>query len=450
MKDAVFWILWGVTIAICAWKLIEGFIRPRRMLEWPFLACAMWAYFYGYMAYDAKLLLSSYLPGNMAALGQTMALLCLVAVLAGWRLGLRGRVRVPAAQRAQPLLFIWALGLFFLLVGAAGGYSVMHSAETGALDYQDSSAYWYLLFYVGYPGAALAIWSVCRLRSPFRIWLIALTIFSFAAFMFPHVLNARRGPLFPGMMVLLLVPPLARRRAPNPWLFFGGLAAAALVMLLFLQIRTVTYAGGTWKQALETVDVTSAVTDRGEQAEDNEYVNSCQLIGTIYQNGKYQYGSGHLSLLFHWIPRAIWKEKPSLGEGTYSFDEMFDDVEAATGFHLLGTGASSGGVADTFVQYGVFCPIFWFLLSWLMGAVYLRAMIAGRPRWLFCYVGFICATHWLVSQGFAAAFVPGMCFQAVPFLIFLVLHSGSRNEPVRSLQPRKAGPLSPGRPAIAS
>jgi len=43
-----------------------------------------------------------------------------------------------------------------------------------------------------------------------------------------------------------------------------------------------------------------------------------------------------------------------LGEGSYSFDEMFDDVEAATGFRLLGTGAAAGGVADTFVQYGIF------------------------------------------------------------------------------------------------
>jgi hypothetical protein len=88
---------------------------------------------------------------------------------------------------------------------------------------------------------------------------------------------------------------------------------------------------------------------------------------------------------------------------------------------LLGTGASSAGVADTFVQYGVFCPLFWFFLSWGIGAIYYRTLVGNNARWLFCYVGFICASHWLISQGFSAAFVPFMFFQAVPFVIFAAL-----------------------------
>ncbi len=64
------WIGWAVTVGICAWKIAEGFWRPHRMLEWPFLACAMWAYFYGYMAYDAKIALSDYLGNGIANLGQ--------------------------------------------------------------------------------------------------------------------------------------------------------------------------------------------------------------------------------------------------------------------------------------------------------------------------------------------------------------------------------------------
>ena len=447
MKDAIFWTLWGVTMAICAWKIIEGFVRPHRMLEWPFLASAMWAYFYGYMGYDAKVLLSAYMPGNMATLGQLMALLCLAGILLGWQLAMQGPVREQPVSRTYPLFGIWAIGIFFVLVGAVGGYSVMRAAQSGTLVFQDASAYWYLLFYVGYPGMAMAIWCLCRMKSPARKYLIVVTIFSIAAFMFPHVLNARRGPLFPAIMVLLLVPPLTRRKAPNRWLFFGGLALAAVVMLIFLQIRAVTYKGGTWSQALESVDVTSAVTDRGEQAEDNEYVNSCQVIGTIYQNGKYQFGTGHFSLLYHWVPRAIWKDKPELGQGSYSFDEMFDDVESATGFHLLGTGAADGGVADTFIQYGVFCCVFWFGLSWMIGRVYVRARSGRSPSWLFCYVGFICASHWLVSQSFSAAFVPGMFFQAVPFVVFLLLNSASR--PVRvSIKRRALPPInSAARPA---
>ena len=424
------WIWWAFTVVLCAWKLGEAFFRPYRMLEWPFLACAMWAYFYGYMAYDAKIGMSEYLGNGMANIGQLMPLLCLVGILLGWALGTRGQAaaRVPE-NRSYPYFRFWLAGMFFLIVGAAGGYTVFHAASNGTLDYQNSSGYWLLLFYVGYPGLAITIWSIFRMEASVQKYLWAITLLALAAFMFPHIASARRGPLFPAIIVLLLVPPIARRRSPNPLIFGGVLVAAGIVMLLFLQIRDVTYNGGSWSEAVHRLDLGAAVEDKVEQPEDNEYINNCQLIGTIYKNGKYQYGTGHFSLLWHWVPRAIWKDKPTLGEGSYSFNEMFDDVEATTGFRLLGTGAAAGGVADTFVQYGVFCPVFWFLLSWGMGAVYVRARFGNSPRWLFCYVGFICASHWLVSQSLSAAFVPCMFFQAVPLIIFAALDPAWKREP---------------------
>jgi hypothetical protein len=441
MDNNLMWIWWAFTVALCAWKIGEGLLRPHRMLEWPFLACAMWSYFYGYMAYDAKKGLSEYLGNGISDIGQLMPLLCLVGVLVGWSLGTRRTAHLVPEKRTYPYFNFWLAGMFFLVVGAAGAYSVMHGAAEGTLDFQESSGYYILLFYVGYPGLAMTVWSLFKVKPGTRKYLWIVTLLGLVAFMVPHVLDARRGPLFPAIMVLLLVPPMARRRAPNPWIFCGVLAAAGLVMLLFLQVREVTYNGGTWNEAFHHLDVGTAVTEKAEEPEDNEYINNCQLIGTIYQNGKYQYGTGHMSLLWHWVPRAVWKEKPTLGEGSYSFNEMFDDVEAATGFHLLGTGAAAGGVADTFVQYGVLCPLFWFGLSWGMGAVYVRALMGNSPRWLFCYVGFICASHWLVSQSLSAAFVPGMFFQAVPLLVFAVLDPAYKRRALANRNRRALAPL---------
>jgi len=431
------WIWWSFTAAICAWKIGEALLRPHRMLEWPFLACAMWAYFYVYMAYDAKIGLPEYLGNGMADIGQLMPLLCLIAVLLGWSLGTRRAARLIPENRAYPYFRFWLAGMFFLIVGAAGAYSVMRARTSGTLNYEESSGYWILLFYVGYPGLAMTIWALFKIEASARKSLWLVTVVALAAFMFPHVIDARRGPLFPAIMILLLVPPMATRRSPNRVIFCGALLMAGVVMMVFLQVRETIYNGGTWGQALSRLDVGAAVEEKVEQAEDNEYINNCQLIATIYQNGKYQYGTGHLGLLWHWIPRAVWKNKPSLGEGSYSFDEMFDDVEAATGFRLLGAGAASGGVADTFVQYGVLCPIFWLFLSWGMGAVYLRARVGHSPRWLFCYTGFICASHWLVSQGLAAAFVPGMFFQVVPIIVFAVLDPADQRNRLPG-RPRRA------------
>jgi hypothetical protein len=442
MPDDPMWLWWTLTLVLCAWKLVEGFVRPQRMLEWPFLAASMWIYFYVYMAYSAKLKLQIYLPNDITNIGQLMPLLCFVGVLAGWALGTRRNLqRRPMPSPPRPILVWWA-GFLCMLVGAVGAFSVMNAVDTSGVGvYQVTSAYWYLLFYVGYPGLAMAVWALFKVDPAYRkiLWIVALL--AMAAFMFPNVYNARRGPLFPSIMVLLLVPPLTLRRPPNPIVFFGGLFAVGFVMLLFLQVRSVTYRGGTWSEAFSRLSVDDAITERADDAQDNEYVNNCQQIATIYQNGKYQYGTGHLSLLLHWVPRSFWRDKPILGEGNYSFNEMFDDVEQAFGERLLGAGAASGGVADSFIQYGILCPVYWLGLSWLYGRVYVRAR-EGRPRWIFCYVGLMCASHWLISQSFAAAAVPGLYFQVVPFGVFFVFNLiPSARMPMRPVRQRVAPSL---------
>ncbi len=420
MSFDAMWLWWFPTVGLCAWKLIEGFARPVRMLEWPFLVCAMWLYFYGYMAYNAKVALSAYLGNDVSNIGQLMALLCLGGVFIGWKLGKRVGVAPAISMRRYPYGSLWCVSLVLIAIGAVGCYFVQRDASEGMMDFKHTSAYWYLLFYVGYPGLAMGVWAILKMESPARVVLALATLIMLGAFMYPQVLSARRGPLLPAVLILLLVPPLTLRRPPNRLLFVGGLACAALVMLLFLQVRVFTYNGGTWSDAVQNLDL-GAAAERGTEAEDNEYVNSCQVIGTIFDNGKYQYGTGHLGLLVHWVPRILWHDKPVLGEGIYSFNELFDEVEAATGVRLLGSGASSGGVADTFVQYGVFCPLFWFAFSWGLARIYSQALNSGRPVWLFSYVAVCCASHWLISQSFSAAFVPCAYFLAIPILMFSVL-----------------------------
>jgi hypothetical protein len=413
------WVWWVPTVGLCAWKIIEGLIRPAKMLEWPFLACAMWGYFYGYMAYQAQLNLSAYLGNGMSSIGQFVPLISLIALLLGWSVGRRAKMRESTDSHTYPYGLAWVFGMGFLMIGTVGAYSVVEEINEGSFNYHTASAYWYLLFYVGYPGMALSIWAMLKMKTKFVYLLWAITLFGVFAFMLPHVLNARRGPLFPMIIVLLLVPPLTLRRPPSRLLYCGGLFAAALAMLTFLQVRTFTYNGATWHDALQHLDVTGAAVGRGEQADDNEYVISCQTIATIYQDGKYQYGTGHLELLVHWVPRALWWGKPVLGEGYYGFNELFDDVEANTGDRLQGsTGASSAGVADSFIQYGFLCPLYWFALAWAVGAVYARVIRGKSAPWLFIYVGFICASHWLISQNLAAAFVPFWFFESVPLFAF--------------------------------
>jgi len=418
------WIWWLGTVVLCLWKIIEAVVfRPVRLLEWPFMACTMWLYFFGYMAYKAKMTLSAYLGNGMANIGQLMDFLCLIGLLAGWSAAMRLQVKWTVKQRpVYPYLLCWLTGFGLVVLGAIGSYSVVQAGEEGDLNFQTASAYWYLLYYIGYPGLAIAMWAALKFKPPLSYILMGVTFAALVVFLYPYLAGARRGPVFPAIILVLLVPPLTLRRPPNRLLYCGGLIGVGVFMLLCLQIRTTIYSGGTWSEALQKLNVEDAVVERGDEAYDNEYINNCQVIATVNDSGKYEYGTGHLGLFLHWVPRAFWPDKPVLGQGVYYSDkERFDDIEKITGVSLLGFGASTAGVAESFVEYGYLCPLFWFLLAFGIGFVYLKAVRSGSPWWLFSYVGFLCSTHWLISQGFAPAFVPGMYFQLVPLGVLVMV-----------------------------
>jgi hypothetical protein len=87
--------------------------------------------------------------------------------------------------------------------------------------------------------------------------------------------------------------------------------------------------------------------------------------------------------------------------------------------HNLGVGGASGIVADSFNNYGWFFPVFWFILGRLLASVYIRAIQQGSSlRWKLHYVGICFASHWLVAQNLAEAFVPATIYQVAFFLAF--------------------------------
>ncbi len=95
--------------------------------------------------------------------------------------------------------------MFLIGLGAIGNYSVSQALSEGEMNFHTTSAYWYLLYYVGYPGLAIALWAALKSNPPLRYVLVGLTLAGLVAFMFPQVMNARRGPLFPAIILLLVV-----------------------------------------------------------------------------------------------------------------------------------------------------------------------------------------------------------------------------------------------------
>jgi uncharacterized membrane-anchored protein len=85
----------------------------------------------------------------------------------------------------------------------------------------------------------------------------------------------------------------------------------------------------------------------------------------------------------------------------------------------MSAGASAGGVAEVFNQLSFASPLFWLAFGWAVGRVYARAR-RGELGWQLVYVGIVSASHWLVSQGVAAAFVPACVYVVVPLIVLRI------------------------------
>jgi hypothetical protein len=122
----------------------------------------------------------------------------------------------------------------------------------------------------------------------------------------------------------------------------------------------------------------------------------------------------HLCALLNWIPRQLWPDKPPLNQGWFT--------EAGSFFHPgfstnRDWGGSWGTVADAFNNYWYFCLVFWFVMGWLIAAVYARAQ-GPDLRWKMYYLGILMASHWFIAQSFSAAIVPCLMYQGVFWVSF--------------------------------
>jgi hypothetical protein len=193
-------------------------------------------------------------------------------------------------------------------------------------------------------------------------------------------------------------------------------------MLLFIAIRPFIYGVDSdaisqgWQNGVSGMSASTVLAGKGRRFGDNEFAYHCGGIWTLYQTGMYQYGTGDLTLLTHWIPRKVWPDKPGLAQGL--FPSVNTEIPNEMGWQMT-AGASWGGVASVFEQYGFLSPLFWAALGYFAGRSYHQAL-SHRLHKQITYLGFMSGAHWLIAQGFGAAFVP-ICIFIIPPLIFLRL-----------------------------
>jgi hypothetical protein len=427
--SALFWVLWTATVALCLLQIADAILKDSDVLGLPLIACAIWLYFYGYMAFVAARTMGELMPTWAMALSQAVALASLLGLLAGWYLK---RKNVSAAKPIEWTLTtcksVWRAGLFLLGVALVGQYSFFGQAT---IDYKNTSNYWYLMFYVGYPAVGLCVLAIIKYKTERLLGKRLLLGVLILALMWHHILNARRGPLFPMVIVLGYLPYLLARRKPSRIVVLGALALGGIGMLTLVWMRTYTYAPQSavewtatdsvngWDRGLRELSWSGILEDRQQRNSDNEFLYHVGAISTIWQLDDYQYGTGYLELLIHWIPRQLWPNKPSLQQGFFQ-SHWHEEMPNFMGWGMS-SGASSGGIANSFEQFGLLCPVFWYVLGWWASRLYSAATEQMDVVRAMQYVGFLCATHWLLAQGFGAMFVPACYCILIPTAVLVYL-----------------------------
>lgn len=413
-----FWVTWLLILGFCVIQTLRASSTQMGVLGLLPALCLMFGYFFVLQAAVVTLNLYNLIPSWMLAAGQVLALACLVGTVAGWNWGLRFvPPGAPSPQHSYNYMLLWWMGVGATLVGIAGytSYSYRLSADEARV----SSSYWIMLYHLGYPGILLCMQVMGR-RSEYRNpWTVLVVVVLTGVLMYPFILSVRRGPMFPMFVVLVYGYYLACGRRVNRGLVLGGLAGVGLLMLLFVTIRDYSSGTGSWRaEQLERVDADTLLINKSRQQGDNEFFYHCGATGVIYELDRFQWGTGYLCLGLNAIPRSWWPEKPTLGEGL--FEPMTPEEMAGILGWRMTPGASAGGVCESYAQFGWVTPLFWVGIGWVFGYVYAWGRRTGDLLYQSYYVGMLAASHWLVSQGFSAAFVPMTIYVAIPWVAYQV------------------------------
>jgi hypothetical protein len=413
--NPAFWVLWLLTLLVCVHQIVRSVRTQAGTLGFVPVVCTMFGYLYLIQSAGTVISLGQRINSEFLAMGQLVALISLLSILAGWYKGC-GKVVIapPREMNRNSSQMLWYGGVTAIFIGTFAQYFYYFNFGN---DYT-MSAYLSMMFHVAFPGFAictyLASYDWEYRKASHVLVLLALG----AIFLLYWVYFARRGPTFTYLVVVVYGYYLARPRAVNRVVVLSGLGIACVAMLFLVMIRNYTGEGSWTAERLQNVSVSNVLLTKALQEGDNEFLYHCCAIATCMELDRYQWGTSYLSLTMHWIPRQWWPEKPALATGWFD-PPTTQDIYEVTGV-LPTVGSAITGVAESFSDFYWLTPVFWFAIGWCFGWLYRHTLLYPMSIWAILYVGLIAATHYLITQGFAAFFVPACIYVAIPIGIFTV------------------------------
>lgn len=384
-------VLTALLAAMAAGCLAAGFVDPRNVFRFPFLAGLIVASFV--LPQLPGLMNAPFLPEGGYARTVLMTCLCLAAAVLGWGASrapldlMRVRFNERRLQEAATL---------FALIGAYFYYSLSQLPGDQTVGVQISGVAVIYLFFGRLLTYSLAIACLCHARRPSR-WMLAVILFDLAFYFDRIVVTGKRGETAELVLILTLAFWYQRRWTVPRGLLALGLVAALVGTINMADYRNVTRERNAFVLSeIAEIDAgrnLDAMLERGGP----ELHNAILLISDTAATARFDYGG------FHWN-QIVWNYVPTgLGGARFKQALMLDTPKDPRSFRPL-TGTTMTGMVDAFRSFWYFGAVKFFLLAYLLRRLWNAAM-EGRALAQFIYMlsvvpamhAFSHTTDWVVS-----------------------------------------------------
>ncbi len=366
-------ILLMILLLECLFILTIAARKPVQMLEFPFLAAAVYVGYLMPQLFGVRNLI--YLPEGGLETTILMAILCLAAVWVGFRVGLKRpasifswRFRRQRLVAASIVLSVLGAFFFFKISEMAPDVQVRSGGQwTGIITI-------YVLFSKMLTvGLALAILLIMDRFSPV---LLSVLLFDLAFYVDRIVIQGRRAAMAELALMVLMAVWFRRRVAPPRWVMFSLIVVGTLVINSIGDYRrlmmneNMEWSGASIEDIFQ-IDFVGNLSGllKGER-QSYDVLNAIYRIEAAERLNEFDYGLVHWNDLVRTFVPGQWV-------GYDIKDSLMMDGEGpeylAFGY-IPRTGTTYGGISDSFVSFWFFGFIKFFLVAMVMGKLYISGM----------------------------------------------------------------------------
>jgi hypothetical protein len=316
---------------------------------------------------------------------------------------------------AGVLLGMGGAAAYLYTVQAAGGFDTVYGVAHG----RSMAGSGYVRDLVGLlvPGLLLVLYSNSGRPIPFSDKLL-MTVFA-APLAFHGLISASRGITFLIGVTLFVGWYMMRLRRPRLALLLAAGPAFAFLIFFLAANRGQIHLGS----GFENVSAFSVQKFLSKKSSGQEYIYGSGTILQAERSDSYQWGALYL---IHWfvkpIPKEIWPTKYEDASRYFkipSNDEILEQNTYRLGWAATG-GAAPGVIADMWLQFWWFMVIPLFLVGYLYGWTWSRALSRGG-LWIIAYVMFLSHSIYFTQQDVDALFNQIFYVFAISWLVWLLL-----------------------------